>query len=74
VKRYRTTEIGYVNPNGQENMERLGIPGTDHNQVLYRLRCNHCAAEYAANGSDIHRRKCPSCQGGAPSSGGWGSV
>lgn len=71
MKRHRTTEIGYRNRNGQRNTERLGIPGTDHNQVLYRMRCEHCSTEYAANGSDIHHRKCPACQGGSPSSGGW---
>lgn len=70
MTKYKTTVPGYINRNDQTNLRSLGIPGTDHNQVLYHMRCGHCAAEYAANGSDIHLRKCPNCQGGAPSSGG----
>lgn len=66
-----TTAVGFVNPNNQANLGPLGLDGTDHNQKLYRMRCNHCRVEYAANGSDIHARKCPACQGGQPSSGGW---
>jgi hypothetical protein len=66
-----TTQTGFVNGNGQRNDGPLGLPGTDHNQMLYRMRCERCAHEYAANGSDIHHRKCPNCQGGQPSSGGW---
>ena len=66
-----TTTVGFQNPNGQENVGPLGLEGTDHNQKLYRMRCGHCGAVYAANGSDIHHRKCPGCQGGQPSSGGW---
>ena len=68
-----TTERGYVNVNGQRNDGCLNLVGTDHNQVLYRMRCTKCLAEYAANGSDIHHRKCPKCQNGARSSGGWKS-
>ena len=61
-----TTEIGYANVNGQTVVRDTGLPGTDHNQRVYALRCNHCGAEYGANGSDIHLRKCPECQDGAP--------
>ena len=71
VSNHPTTIPGFVNANGQENTQALGIAGTDHNQQLYRMRCTHCQTEYAANGSDIHHRKCPECQGGQPSSGGW---
>lgn len=66
-----TTVTGYENPNDQRNIGPLGLPGTDHNQWLYRMRCGHCGTEYAANGSDVQGRKCPECQGGAPSTGGW---
>ena len=61
-----TTNPGYENPNGQVVIEDTGKPGTDHNQRIYRLRCTLCNHEYGANGSDIHERKCPNCQGGQP--------
>lgn len=70
-KPHPTTEVGYHNRNGQINIRPLGIPGTDHGQSLYQLACTHCGTNYAANGSDIHLRKCPLCQGGNPSTGGW---
>lgn len=66
-----TTRPGFENRNRQINLGPLGISGTDHNQQLYRMRCQLCGGEYAANGSDIHLRKCPHCQEGAPSSGNW---
>jgi hypothetical protein len=62
----RTTEIGYVNRNGQTVIRATGLPGTDHLQRVYVLRCGKCGDEYGANGSDIHGRKCPSCGGGQP--------
>jgi hypothetical protein len=61
-----TTEIGFVNPNGQRVIRATGLRGTDHLQKIYVLHCGGCAAEYGANGADIHARKCPSCQGGMP--------
>ena len=67
----KTTVIGFQNPNGQINVRPLGIPGTDHGQSLYQMACSHCGANYGANGSDIHHRRCPACQGGNPSTGGW---
>lgn len=67
----QTTRIGYLNRNEQENRGPLGLPGTDHGQGLYRMRCGHCGTEYAANGSDIFQRKCPQCQDGHPSTAGW---
>ncbi len=66
-----TTRIGYKNRNGQVNLGPLNLPGTDHNQMLYRMRCEACQLEYAANGTDIFQRRCPHCQDGAPSTGGW---
>jgi hypothetical protein len=61
-----TTEPGFVNPHGQEVLRCTGLPGTDHLQYIYVLHCQTCTHEYGANGSDIHRRRCPSHQGGRP--------
>ena len=69
--KHPTTKIGFLNRNGQINIRPLGIPGTDHGQSLYQLACTKCGLNYAANGSDIHLRLCPNCQGGQPSTGGW---
>ena len=61
-----TTNIGYENPNGQVVVRDTGKLGTDQYQRVYELRCKHCGQTYGANGSDIHERKCPKCQGGRP--------
>jgi hypothetical protein len=61
-----TTAPGYVNRKQQEVLRNTGLPGSDHCQVIYVLRCGACGHEYGANGSDIFERKCPQCQGGAP--------
>jgi hypothetical protein len=61
-----TVEIGYTNPNQQTVREATGLPGTDHGQSVYILSCGHCGHQYGSNGSDNHRRRCPSCQGGRP--------
>lgn len=60
-----TTDEGYINKNGQRNMGRTTIQGTDFGQNLYVMRCEHCKKEYFANGTDIFLKKCPQCQGGA---------
>lgn len=60
-----TTKSGYVNKNGQEVLKATDIPGNDHNQVVYVMKCNACGNRYGVNGSDIWQRKCPSCGGGA---------
>jgi hypothetical protein len=60
----RTTETGFVNPNGQVTIRNTGLPGTDHNQYVYQIACSHCGEVYGANGSDIFERKCPRCQQG----------
>ena len=62
----KTTQPGYRNRNGQTVVCPTGLPGTDHLQFVYRLRCGSCGLEYGANGSDIHLWKCPNCQGGRP--------
>jgi hypothetical protein len=61
-----TTTPGFVNPHRQEVIQNTGKAGTDHVQYVYELKCQHCAQHYGANGSDIHERKCPVCQGGKP--------
>lgn len=61
-----TTAIGFRNKNGQVVVRNTGKPGTDHLQYIYQLACSKCGHNYAANGSDIHGRKCPACQSGAP--------
>ena len=62
----KTTDPGYVNRNGQSVVRATGLPGTDHGQSIYVLRCGSCQREYGANGSDLFQRRCPSCQGGKP--------
>ena len=61
-----TTDSGYENPNGQVVVRNTGERGMDFGQYVYELRCKHCGDAYGANGSDIHERKCPKCQGGRP--------
>jgi hypothetical protein len=63
----KSTDIGFVNRNGQAVIQATGLPGNDHMQRIYVLRCGNesCRHEYGANGSDIFQRKCPKCQGGA---------
>lgn len=70
-----TTKLGFINPNQQINLGCLNIPGTDHGQKLYHMKCIKCLHEHAANGSDIHLRKRPhspiGVKDGQPSSGEW---
>jgi rubredoxin len=47
-----SVEIGYFNPNGQ--------------QCCYKTECTICGYVYGTNGSDMHERRCPECQNGAP--------
>ena len=58
-------EPGDSNPNGQRLIRKTTDAGTDHNNYVWILDCEHCGHEYGANGSDFHHRKCPKCQGGA---------
>jgi hypothetical protein len=60
-----TTETGYRNRNGQTVTRRTDLPGNDHNQMTYVLRCDGCGHEYGSNGSDIFQRRCPAHDGGA---------
>jgi hypothetical protein len=59
-----TTVPGYTNRNGQTVLHRTELPGSDHLQYVYVLRCGNCGEEYGANGSDIWQRRCPCCGGG----------
>ncbi|HEV2462248.1 MAG TPA: hypothetical protein VGT04_00455 [Acidobacteriaceae bacterium] len=66
VKATATTCTGYLNKNGQVVVRKTRAPGTDKNQYVNQLACSHCGHVYGSNGSDIHERLCPRCQGGAP--------
>ena len=61
-----TTRPGFENRNQQTVIRATDLAGTDHLQRIYVLRCGICHREYGANGSDIHIRRCPFCQGGKP--------
>ncbi len=61
-----TTASGYRNRNGQVVVRRTELPGNDHLQRIYVLRCEKCSAQYGANGCDIHLRRCPHCDAGQP--------
>jgi hypothetical protein len=64
----RTTEVGYTNRSGQTVIRATSLPGNLLGQRVYVLRCGDedCRHEYGANGCDIHLRKCPMSQRGAP--------
>ncbi|PSO12225.1 hypothetical protein C7E20_06875 [Sphingobium sp. AEW4] len=59
-----TTEIGYENRNRQKVLRKTDLPGNDHLQFIYVLKCGECGHEYGANGSDIFQRRCPNHDGG----------
>ena len=61
-----STRPGYVNPRGQVVIRNTGLPGTDRGQSVYQLGCSLCGHVYGANGSDIHLRRCPMHDRGAP--------
>jgi hypothetical protein len=54
-----TTEIGFVNRNGQVTIRNTGRPGTDYGAAVYQLACSICGKVYGANGQDIFERLCP---------------
>lgn len=62
----KSVQIGYVNRNGQICTGHRGALGTDHLQRAYRIECGLCGHVYGGNGSDMHERRCPNCQSGAP--------
>ena len=63
-----TTRAGFTNTNQQQNLGPTQplLEGTDHSQYVYVMNCTKCGLIYGANGSDIHLKKCPKCQGGNP--------
>jgi hypothetical protein len=68
-----SVQIGEVNRNGQRCCGHRGTSGTDHGQFAYKVECSYCGHVYGANGSDMHERLCPECQGGAPGIPFWSS-
>lgn len=62
----KTTTTGFINKNQQKNNGKTNMRGTDHCQYFYKMECTLCGHNYYANGTDIHIRKCPKCQGGRP--------
>lgn len=61
-----TTTPGFVNQNGQMVVRDTGFGSeTFSGQRVYQLRCGKCGNEYGANGTDLFKRLCPKCQGGA---------
>jgi len=62
-----TTKIGQVNKNNQKCLGHRNVKGTDHFQYAYKTECLDCGNIYGSNGTDLHQRMCPICQGGAPS-------
>jgi len=67
-----STQIGFVNRNGQRCCGHRGIAGNDHLQYAYKIECLHCGFVYGGNGTDMFERRCPSCQGGAEGIRFWG--
>lgn len=61
-----TVKKGKINKNQQRCCGTLGVPGTDHNAVAYKMECMLCGFVYGANSGDVFERKCPNCQGGKP--------
>ncbi len=61
-----STRPGYVNPKGQVVIRNTGLRGTDHGQTVYQIGCSVCGHVYGANGADIHLRRCPLHDHGAP--------
>ena len=63
--RYRSTDPGYVNGNGQIVVARTGFPSESRQgQIVYRMRCGACGFQYGSTGIDIAKRLCPRHQGG----------
>lgn len=63
----RKFKLGDVNKNGQKVVADLKRKSSTRNTAnLYHMVCKLCRHQYAANGFDVHIRKCPNCQGGRP--------
>ena len=61
-------EKGTINDNRQENLGRVEpqrqSPKT--RQYIHRMKCLECGGEYHSWSGDIHHRRCPHCDRGAP--------
>ena len=66
-----STEMGYLNRNGQQCFGHCGVQGTDSGQYAYKTECTICGYVYGTNGSDMHEMRCPECQKGAPGIRSW---
>ena len=60
----RSTDIGYINNWKQKNMGITEKHAVRPYARIYQMYCTVCCHTYFANGSDIHLKKCPNCQGG----------
>lgn len=60
----RSTDVGYVNKYQQKNMGVTEKQAVRPYANIYQMYCECCGHKYFANGSDIHLKKCPRCQGG----------
>ena len=58
----KSTDVGYINKNNQQNNGRKCKSDNHYNQWFYEMECLDCGHKYYANGSDIWLRKCPQCQ------------
>jgi len=58
-----TTQISYVNRNGQVTIRNTqqASSASAHQEYGYQLACSQCGYKYGLN---IFDRKCPECQGG----------
>jgi len=59
-----STNINFVNRNGQRVIDVTQLPGNDSKLRIYILRCGHCLNEYAVNASEVWEKQCPACQQG----------
>ena len=68
-------KVGEPNGNGQILVCKTSVlspqyhPRPDHLPKVYIwvMECRKCGFKYGANNCDARGRKCPKCQGGAPS-------
>lgn len=59
--------LSETNCNGQRSLGKDRSFISNHVfGVPYEMQCSECRYIYGANSCDVHLRKCPVCQGGAP--------
>lgn len=64
-KLFGMKKVGDANSNSQELLRITMAEGTDHNAVVWLLKCRRCSHVYGCNNTDAWERKCPKCQHGA---------